>query len=69
MLILADVIENLMFYPNENPHTISQGPIARHFQAAAGRCMAVPVPQPSLITDILHGFRRFSVPLFVDAYN
>ncbi len=50
-----------------------QCPVVRRFQSVSGRCMAVPVPRPSLIPlfviDFLHGFRRLTVPLFVNQYN
>ncbi len=50
-----------------------QCPIVRRFQAVFGRCMAVSVPRPSLIPylkiDFSHGFRRLTVPLFVNQYN
>ncbi len=55
------------------PRWHCQCPSTRHFPATGGRCMAVPVPQPSLITsliiDVLHGFRHLTVPLFVDQCN
>ncbi len=57
----------------QSPKSHCQCPIVRRFQAVSGRCMAVPDPRPSLIPllmiDFLHGFRRLTVPLFVNQYN